>query len=80
MGVEGGALETHVKAHGAAAATFWFVFHSFCPFEPAVAIVVGIDKGHAEFVSIAFVFFFAQNVLLPGVNVGVIEEEGGIDV
>ena len=79
VGIQGGALETHVETHGAADAALGLVFHAFGALEPVVHVVIGVDKGHAVFFGKGDVFVFAQLVFFERVDVGIVEINGVVD-
>ena len=79
VGVQGGALETHIEAHGAAAAAFGIHFHAFSAFEPVVDIVIGVDKRNTVFFGKGDVFVFADFVFFFRVDIGVVEIDGEVD-
>ena len=83
VGVLGGFFETHVETHGAADAAFGFEFHAFGFGKPFFAVVfvvvVFIDKGNAEFVRKAHVFFFAQHIFFVRMDIGVVKINGVVD-
>lgn len=79
MGVKGGPLEAHVEAHGAAYTTFGLPFHAFCPGEPVVLVIIGVDKWNSVLFGEPNVFVLAEEILPLGVDVRVVEEDCIVD-
>ena len=83
MGILCRFFKTHIKTHGATDAAFGFEFHAFGFGKPFFAVVfvvvVFIDKGDAEFVRKAHVFFFAQHIFFVRMDIGVVKINGVVD-
>ena len=79
MGVERGAFEAHVEAHGAALAAFGFPFHAFGAGEPVIGVIVAINERDVVFFGEGDVFVFAQFVFAAWMDIGVVEEDGVVD-
>ena len=72
-------FETHVEAHCEADTALGFVLHTFGTLEPVVAIVVGIDEGHAGLLGKMNILIFTQLVLFNWMDIRVVEKDREID-
>src|SRR5580658_3800024 len=79
MGIERGALETHVKAHRAADSALWLILHALGARKPVVGVVVRIHEGDAALLRKSDVLVLAQLVFLLWMDIRIVEEDRKID-
>ena len=77
--VKRGAGKAHIKAHGAACATFGVALHALRAGEPVLHVVIRINERNTHLLGEANILVFANFIFLQRVNVRVVEKDSEVD-